>query len=223
MGLFKIRFAPLRCVATLFLLLAAANVFAAPKTAGTLAVNPTSIAFGSLTVSTSVTQNVVLLNTGTGNVTTSTATMSGAGFSVTGLTLPMTLAPGQSAAFQATFAPSSTGSVTGYVYLKKSNGTVLATVAMSGTGVAAIAPPPVQHSVDLNWSASPSSIIGYYVYRAMQVGGPYNRISTAADPATLFTDGSVSGGQVYYYVVTAVDANQVESAYSNESTASIPL
>lgn len=38
----------------------------------------------------------------------------------------------------------------------------------------------------------------------------------------MFTDGTVSGGQTYYYVVMAVDLNNVESGYSNESVAAIP-
>jgi fibronectin type 3 domain-containing protein len=34
--------------------------------------------------------------------------------------------------------------------------------------------------------------------------------------ALTYTDGSVQAGQTYYFVVTSVDSNGVESAYSNE-------
>jgi len=37
-----------------------------------------------------------------------------------------------------------------------------------------------------------------------------------------FTDITVISGQTYYYVVTAVDASGLESAYSNQAPATIP-
>src|ERR1041385_3039112 len=146
MNSYKIGSIPLSWVAALILLLGAVEGFAASRLSAGLAVNPTGINFGSISVGTSLLQNVVMLNVGTASVTISSATMSGPGFQVTGLTLPMTLAPGQSSAFQVTFMPSSAGSVTGYVYLRKNNGTVLAKVSLSGTGMATAIAQTVPHS-----------------------------------------------------------------------------
>jgi fibronectin type 3 domain-containing protein len=82
-------------------------------------------------------------------------------------------------------------------------------------------PPPVQHSVMLNWSASTSvNITGYKVYRATTSGGPYLQINSMSGTSCL--DNSVSSGQTYYYVVTSVDSGGAESGYSGEATASIP-
>ena len=39
---------------------------------------------------------------------------------------------------------------------------------------------------------------------------------------TAYTDLTVQAGQTYYYVTTAVDSNNNESAYSNEAPAAIP-
>jgi TolB protein len=39
---------------------------------------------------------------------------------------------------------------------------------------------------------------------------------------TSFTDSGLVSGTTYYYVSTAVDSNNVESAYSNEASAAIP-
>ncbi|MBZ5547413.1 MAG: hypothetical protein LAO22_05535 [Acidobacteriia bacterium] len=47
-------------------------------------------------------------------------------------------------------------------------------------------------------------------------------INTSLDASTAFTDNSVTAGQTYYYVVTAVDASSNESGYSNETSAVIP-
>lgn len=193
---------------------------AAAKSSGILSLNPTSVNFGSIMIGTSQSQYVLMLNTGNGNLTIASASMSGPGFSVTGLTLPMTLVPGQSASFQVTYSPSSVGSASGAVYLKKNNGTTLAAISLSGTGLAALA--PLQHSVTLNWAASPSTVVGYNVYRSSQGGGPFQRLNSAPVATLQFSDGNVSSGQLYYYVVTAVASSGAESIYSNESVASVP-
>jgi fibronectin type 3 domain-containing protein len=39
---------------------------------------------------------------------------------------------------------------------------------------------------------------------------------------TQYLDLAVQAGQIYYYVVTAVDSNDVESEYSNEVSVTIP-
>jgi len=81
----------------------------------------------------------------------------------------------------------------------------------------------MQHNVSLSWTASVSPGVRYYVYRGTQHSGPYPvRLNSSPQAATKFTDFTVQTGTTYYYVVTAVDANQVESNYSNEAAAVIP-
>ena len=41
-------------------------------------------------------------------------------------------------------------------------------------------------------------------------------------PSTTFTDNGVTSGGSYFYVVTAVDASNNESAFSNQAAATIP-
>ena len=76
--------------------------------------------------------------------------------------------------------------------------------------------------VDLSWTASTSSVTGYNIYRTTVSGGPYTKLNPSLLPGTTYTDSSVQGGQTYYYVTTAVDSSGVESAYSNEASATIP-
>jgi fibronectin type 3 domain-containing protein len=78
-----------------------------------------------------------------------------------------------------------------------------------------------QHRVTLTWDASPSIVLGYNIYRGQRSGGPYSRIATLV-PLTTNTDFAVVSGQRYYYVVTAVGLNSLESSYSNEAIATIP-
>lgn len=83
-------------------------------------------------------------------------------------------------------------------------------------------PPPAQHSVTLTWSASTSGdVIGYNVYRSTTSGGSYTQIAGPVS-SMQYVDNTVSSGQTYYYVTTAVDANNNESGYSNQVTAAVP-
>ncbi len=79
------------------------------------------------------------------------------------------------------------------------------------------------HTVGLSWDASTSQdVVGYNVYRGPSSTGPYTKINTALDPNTSYSDGTVQGGQTYYYVTTAVDSVGNESDYSNQTMAVIP-
>ena len=110
-----------------------------------------------------------------------------------------------------TFEPS-TASVT-------INGSSVAGVNFTGTAVAS----PVPHTVSLSWKASTSTNIkGYNVYRTAVAGGSYGKMNATPVSATAYVDGTVVSGRTYYYVTTAVDTNNVESAYSNQAAAVVP-
>jgi fibronectin type 3 domain-containing protein len=80
----------------------------------------------------------------------------------------------------------------------------------------------VNHSAALAWSPSPSTVIGYNTYTSATSGGPYTILTGTPVAATSYTDTSVLSGEVYYFVVTAVDSTNVESAFSDEVCALIP-
>jgi fibronectin type 3 domain-containing protein len=65
-------------------------------------------------------------------------------------------------------------------------------------------------------------VLGYNVYRGTTSGGPYARIGAAPVASLTYTDTAVASGQTYYYVCTAVDGGNNESAYSNEGAATVP-
>jgi fibronectin type 3 domain-containing protein len=77
--------------------------------------------------------------------------------------------------------------------------------------------------VTLEWSPSTSpTVIGYNVYRGMVSGGPYAKINSSVNTMTTYVDGSVRAGTTYYYVVTSVDTSNIESAFSQQESASVP-
>lgn len=104
--------------------------------AGSLSATPTSLSFGSRQVGTSQTQTETLKNIGGDSPTISQATVSGAGFSYSGLSLPLTLAANQSTTFGVVFAPTAAGASGGSVSLTISGSSTTLDIALSGAGVA---------------------------------------------------------------------------------------
>jgi Abnormal spindle-like microcephaly-assoc'd, ASPM-SPD-2-Hydin len=106
-------------------------------TQGTLNANPTSLGFGSVQVGYSANLSETLTNTGGSTVTISQANLTGAAFSVSGLTLPLNLTANQSVTFTATFAPTSAGAASGSLSVVSNASNSPLTIALSGTGTAA--------------------------------------------------------------------------------------
>ncbi len=85
--------------------------------AGQLSASPISLNFGSLPLGNSQTLPATLTNVGNSSLTITQANVTGTGFSVSGLSLPLTLAVGQSTSFSVGFVPQASGTVNGNVAL----------------------------------------------------------------------------------------------------------
>ena len=102
-----------------------------------IAVVPSTVSFGSTTVGVANTETVTIQNPGTASLSISQAAVSGTGFSVSGLALPLSIAPGASTSFSATFTPASAGSLSGNISLVSTAPNSPTTIGLSGSGVAA--------------------------------------------------------------------------------------
>jgi Abnormal spindle-like microcephaly-assoc'd, ASPM-SPD-2-Hydin/Transmembrane protein 131-like N-terminal len=111
-----------------------------------LSASPSSVNFGNVGLGATGTQSITLTNNGTGNITVSQANVTGSGFSVSGLSLPLTLVGGQSASFNAVFSPGTLGSASGNISLVSNASNSPTSVTLSGTGVT------------MQLSASPSTV-----------------------------------------------------------------
>ena len=118
---------------TLNVALSGAGTSGGPAPQGILAVNPTSLNFGSVHAGKNLTLLEHLTNTGSANLTLSQATVTGGVFGITGLTLPIVLAPGQSYTFEATFAPQAVGYSRGAISLISDASDPGLTVPVAGT------------------------------------------------------------------------------------------
>jgi Abnormal spindle-like microcephaly-assoc'd, ASPM-SPD-2-Hydin/Protein of unknown function (DUF1573) len=185
----------------------------------TISVNPGSLNFGSVNDGSSAAQGFTVTNTGNANVAISGVTATGTGYSIVSGAGAVTLSPNQSTSVSVQFAPAAAGAVNGSVRILSNATGSASTVALSGTGVA---PPPVSHSVALNWGASSTSVAGYNVYRSSVSGSSYAKMNGSLVGGVSYADSNVQSGQTYYYVATSVDASGIESVYSNEVTAIVP-
>jgi Abnormal spindle-like microcephaly-assoc'd, ASPM-SPD-2-Hydin len=183
-----------------------------------LAFSTANLSFGSVNVGSNSDLSAALTNTGNSSVTISAANISGAGFTVSGVSSGETLSAGQSIPITVQFAPATAGAVSGNVSLISNATNSPTAMTMSGTGAQ-----QSTHTVGLTWTGSSSTVIGYNVYRGTVAGGPYgSKLTTSPVSLTQFTDTGLQSGQTYYYVVTAVDSDSVESVFSNQAAAIIP-
>jgi hypothetical protein len=185
---------------------------------GHLNASLSNLNFGDVAVGSSTTRPVTLTASGKSNVTISKVSISGSGFNASGVPTGIILTPGQSATLNVTFTPVATGSATGNITVTSDASNSPATISLSTSGVQ-----PEQHSVFLTWAASTSIVIGYNVYRATMSDRPYVKLGSSVNATTTFADTTVQAGQTYYYAVTSVDSSNVESTYSNEVSATIPM
>ncbi len=183
-----------------------------------LSISPTSLSFGDVTTGISSTsQSVIITNTANSNVAILQINLSGAGYTMTGGSAPVTLTPLQNLTLSVQFSPTVAGAVNGHLSIVSNATGSPATVPLTGTGAA-----PVQHSVALTWNASTSTVAGYNVYRSTVSGGSYAKINSSLVAALNYTDSTVQSGTTSYYETTAVDSSGNESVFSNQVPATIP-
>jgi fibronectin type 3 domain-containing protein len=150
------------------------------------------------------------------SVTVTSASLNNGEFVLSGISLPATLAAGQSTPYTVTFTPQASGATSASLSFSSNASNSPAAQSMTGTGAT-----PPQHTADLTWNSS-TSAVGYNIYRGTVSGGPYSMINASLVGSTAYSDNTVASGQTYYYVATAVDGSSSESAYSNQTQAVIP-
>jgi hypothetical protein len=192
-----------------------------------LSISSSALSFGSVLDGTSSASQVVTLSAVGAAVTVNSANLvqnggGGSAFSITNLpSLPFSIATGQTAQFDVSFAPASgsPGTAAGTLTLGTSaNGP---SETLSGTG---------QSNVLLTWTASTAPNVTYNVYRcsvsasACVQAQPSNFTIAATGISSLtYTDSAISSGQTYYYALTAVDSSFNEGSLSAVSLgAAIP-
>lgn len=101
-----------------------------------LIATPSSLAFGDVAAGSSRTLPATIINSGRFVITISTGSTTGQGFLISGIHLPLALAPGERFTFTVTFKPTSVGQSSGAVTATGSFGTTL-TIPLAANGTAA--------------------------------------------------------------------------------------
>jgi hypothetical protein len=101
---------------------------------GALSCKPGNLWFGKVMVGSSETLSATLANAGTANITISSVSETGAGYTLGGLTLPLILGPGKSANFQVTFVPQVQGHLDGSIGFTSDASSSTLYLSVHGTG-----------------------------------------------------------------------------------------
>ena len=181
-----------------------------------LSVDAKTVSFGAVILNQATTQIVTLSSVGKAAVTVKSISISGTGFSLSSVSLPATLNPGQTLVLTLVYKASAAGSQTGLLTINSNSSTnPTLTVNLNATTGG--------HRVELSWSPPNSSsdpVSNYKIYRETGSSGGFAKVATTAQPT--YTDTNVQSGTTYHYYVTSVGSSGGESKPSNTFTATIP-
>jgi fibronectin type 3 domain-containing protein len=79
------------------------------------------------------------------------------------------------------------------------------------------------HTTTLSWTASTTPNVSYNIYRSSTAGGPYIKIGSVGVGLVSYIDSQALAGEIYFYVVRAMDNTNTESANSTEVQAQVPF
>jgi hypothetical protein len=190
---------------------------AVTASSGQVNISPSTINVGSVTVGTSSSQTASLSATGA-SVVVSSVQVESSEFSISGISLPVTIAAGKSVSFTVNFTPQSSGVASSTISFTSNATNSPSSATVTGTGVAA----PV-HIVNLSWNTDNSpNVTGYNVYRRVGTQGNFSKITASPVSVPSYGDTSVSDSTTYYYETTAINSSGEESSPSAAVQAVIP-
>jgi hypothetical protein len=176
-------------------------------------VTPSSLSFGNVTVGASGTKTVAVTNTGTSDLVVSSINVTGAGFSVSGISFPLTVAPATTYTANVVFHPQAVGTVNGSASIASNLSGSPTVVSFTGTGVAA----PTN-----SLSLSPTSV----VFGNVTVGASSSRNVTLSNNGTAsivvsavnVTGSGFSIGSTTPFTVAAGASNTLSLVFSPQTS-----
>ena len=150
-----------------------------------ISITPTAVAYGGVGVGQNVGQVMAITNVGSGPLTISNISVVGTGFSVSGITWPITLDAGRNTFFIATVAPTTTGNISGSITVSNNTSTSSLVLPLSATGTSQSAGQPAI-------SANPSSVS----FGNVTVGAPNSQtivIQNTGTSSLTISQATVSG------------------------------
>ncbi len=208
-----------------------ANASPSPDSAQ-LAVTPNSVSV-TASVGSSASQSVTASNTGSSSLVIHQVTVTGSGFSLSGLELPATLGPGIAKTFAVAFTPDSPGTMTGSLALMSNASETPTLVPLTATAVAATTnpppsnpPPPVVNSVTVSPASASVAVNATVPFTAAVQGTATNTAVTwTASTGTISTAGVYTApAKTGAAVITATSvADPTKSASATVTVSSSPV
>ncbi len=201
---------------------------------GALSANPTSLSFGNVNDGSTGSLSETITNTGGSSVTVSQVGITGTGFSISGIAVPVTLTGGQSATFTVKFAPTAPGAVSGNLTVTSTATNPTLTIPVSGTGVApgALSANPTS----LNFGSVNDGSTGSLSETITNTGGSSVTVSQVGITGTGFSVSGIAapvtltGGQSATFTVKfaptapgAVSGNLTVTSTATNPTLTIPV
>jgi hypothetical protein len=199
----------------------------------TLSVSAGSIGFGSVNVNTAATQTLTLSSTGTAAVNVSAATLTGNGYTISGVTFPLTLNPNQTATLTVQFDPTIAGGSSGSLTLTSNSSSGPSTViSLSGMGVPVLSGLSCTSgsmtgagtdscTVTLNVAAASGGFAVTLASNNSAVTVPAS-VTVAAGSATASFTATVSGVSTAQTVTLTASANSVAKTFALQLGAGVP-
>ncbi len=157
-----------------------------------ISISSTSLAFGSVAVGNSVSQPLVLTNTGSIPLNITALTPTGASFTVTGGSFPMSLDPNASVSLQVLFSPMSGGDATGQIEIDSNSGSnAVAMVALSGSGAVSSIPQLSVNPIGIDFGSVAAGTTGTQTLTLISTGTESVVVNSVAISGGGF---SLSGG-----------------------------
>jgi hypothetical protein len=144
-----------------------------------LSVSPPSIAFGNVNTGSTANQSITISNTGNTSTTVAQVNVSGQNLTTSGISMPLTLAPAQSATLNLQYSPTAATALNGSISVVNGQGGT-ATVSVTGTGaqaLLAVIPGSVSFSNVLTGATNSQSV----------------QISNSGNAAAIITQANISG------------------------------
>jgi Abnormal spindle-like microcephaly-assoc'd, ASPM-SPD-2-Hydin/Protein of unknown function (DUF1573) len=112
----------------------------APTTGPSISVNPGAVAFSNVTVGTSASQTITISNPGSASLTVSSIAPTTPGYSISGVSTPLTIPSNGTASFSVRFTPPAAGTDPGTISVTSNAPSSPNSIPVSGTATAATAP-----------------------------------------------------------------------------------
>src|SRR5258708_38814836 len=156
-----------------------------PASQAAIQVTPSSVNFGSIVAGKKISQTISVANTGNISVNISQVNVSSSQFSVSGLTMPLSLPVGQSSSFQVWFNATVAGNATGTLAIQTDTGVTSGQVALAVTATTAQQIGVTPRSLNLGSATVGTTVNG--TVTVSNVGGSNLTVSSISVSGSPFT------------------------------------